>query len=268
MTNSNLTPQDLADINKAMLLFENPSLAIKLQNIIGKPIEQGIKWLPKGWKNKVNDATEAALKKAINVAIDSMNGEGNKFRGNRFHKMAVAISGGVGGAFGLPAMVVELPISTTLMLRSIADIANEEGEDLSSLSARLACVEVFALGGKSDEDDFSETGYYAVRTVLAQQMTEALRHLAQGGLRNAATNPVARLISTVASRFGIVVGEKAMATAIPLIGAAGGALINTVFIHHFQDMARGHFIIRRLERKYDPATIKAAYEDLFLQYKK
>jgi hypothetical protein len=55
------------------------------------------------------------------------------------------------------------------------------------------------------------------------------------------------------------VSEKTAAQAIPAIGAAGGALINALFIDHFQDMARGHFIVRRLERKYGKEIIKAKY---------
>jgi hypothetical protein len=51
----------------------------------------------------------------------------------------------------------------------------------------------------------------------------------------------------------------AAAQAVRAIGAVGGALINLVFIDHFQDMARGHFTVRRLERKYDGVTVKAAY---------
>jgi len=43
--------------------------------------------------------------------------------------------------------VVELPISTAMMLRSIADIAHSQGEDLEDMEARLSCLEVFALGG-------------------------------------------------------------------------------------------------------------------------
>ena len=41
-------------------------------------------------------------------------------------------------------------------------------------------------------------------------------------------------------------------------------MVNTVFISHFQDMARAHFTIRKLERKYSPETVKAAYLDLDL----
>jgi len=49
------------------------------------------------------------------------------------HKMFVATSGAVGGAFGLPALTVELPVSTITMLRSIADIARSEGEKIKSI---------------------------------------------------------------------------------------------------------------------------------------
>jgi hypothetical protein len=53
-----------------------------------------------------------------------------------------------------------------------------------------------------------------------------------------------------------------MAQAIPVIGAVGGGLVNTVFISHFQDMARGHFVIRRLERRHGSEIVLAAYKEL------
>jgi len=79
---------------------------------------------------------------------------------NTWHKLAVAASGGIGGFFGLPAVAVELPISTTIMLRSIADIARSEGEIISNTESQLACIEVFALGGSNKSDNASESGYF------------------------------------------------------------------------------------------------------------
>ena len=69
-----------------------------------------------------------------------------------------------------------------------------------------------------------------------------------------------RLITQIATRFSIPVTEKAAAQAVPIIGAAGGALINTLFIDHFQDTARGHFVVRRLERIYGKSLVRTAYE--------
>jgi hypothetical protein len=80
------------------------------------------------------------------------------------------------------------------------------------------------------------------------------------GLAEESAPALVRLIVVIAQRFSIQVSEKAAAQAVPAIGAAGGALINTVFIDHFQDMARGHFIIRRLERIYGKAAVEAAYK--------
>jgi hypothetical protein len=71
-----------------------------------------------------------------------------------------------------------------------------------------------------------------------------------------------RLITAIAARFGIVVSEKAAAQAVPVLGAAGGALINTIFIDHFQDTARGHFIVRRLERNYGQDLVRQEYDRL------
>jgi hypothetical protein len=49
---------------------------------------------------------------------------------------------------------------------------------------------------------------------------------------------------------------------IPILGAFGGASINLLFISHFQAVARGHFIVRRLERKYGGEFVKKEYEKM------
>jgi len=71
-----------------------------------------------------------------------------------------------------------------------------------------------------------------------------------------------RLITQVASRFGVVVTQKAAAQTIPVIGALGGAAVNYAFIDHFQAVARGHFTVRRLERKYGKNEVFSTYEQL------
>ena len=77
-----------------------------------------------------------------------------------------ASRGGVSGFFGFAALPIELPVTTTLMLRAIADIARHHGEDLSTLEARLACVEVFALGSPRPQGRRTDIGYYAARALI------------------------------------------------------------------------------------------------------
>ena len=175
--------------------------------------------------------------------------------------MAAAASGAAGGAFGLAALSWELPLSTTLMLRSIADIAASEGENPRHIDTKLACLTVFALGSTKDKrDNATESGYFAARAALASAVTEASTHLARKGLAKSGAPALVRLVAAIGARFGIVVSEKAAVQAIPIIGAAGGAMVNTVFIGHYQDMARGHFIVRRLEKIHGAEPVRAAYE--------
>ena len=56
--------------------------------------------------------------------------------------------------------------------------------------------------------------------------------------------------------------EKVTAQAIPVIGSAAGAVIDRIFMSHHQEMARGHFVVRRLERKYGAPLVHANYEHM------
>jgi len=251
---------DLNDLKKAKTLLENPGIAAKITNLLGTPIEKGFELLPDNWNVKVGELTQEALSKAVHAAVFTMKDSPGEGASNSWHKIAVATTGGIGGFFGLTALAVELPISTTIMLRSIADIARSEGEALSKIESKIACIEVFAFGGPSKSDDASESGYFAVRAALAQSVTKAAEYIAEKGLAEESAHAFVRLIIKIAERFSIQVSEKAAAQAIPAIGAAGGVIINTLFIDHFQDMARGHFIVRRLERKYGKEVVEATYK--------
>lgn len=257
-----LEEADWRDLKRARMLLENPGIAAKITNALGMPIEKGFRLLPRDWKEKVGEITQAALHKAVHAAANTMKDIPGEESSEMLHKIAVAATGGIGGFFGLPALAVELPVSTAIMLRSIADIARSEGECISDIDSRMACLEVFALGGTSRRDDASETGYFAVRAALAQSVTDAARHIAERGLAGKGSPALLRLVVQISERFGIQVSQKAAAQAVPAIGAAGGALINTLFIDHFQDRARGHFIVRRLERKYGTETVKTAFNSL------
>ena len=253
---------DIVDLKKAKALLENPGLAAKITHLLGSPIEKGFALLPDDWKMTVGGITRRALSKAVQAAVLTMKDVPGKTASNTWHKLAVVTTGGFGGFFGLPALAVELPVSTTIMLRSIADIARSESEPISSIASKIACVEVFALGGATMADNASESGYFAVRAALSQSVTNAAEYIARKGVTDKGAPALVRLIVQIAERFSIQVSEKAAAQAIPAIGAAGGAMINTIFIDHFQDMARGHFIVRRLERKYGRQLVEETYRTL------
>lgn len=245
--------------------LEHPSLAARLTSVIGTPIEVGFKLLPGSWYRQVQRGVDKGLRKALSAAITTLHPERDLHGHVTTHRMLAATTGAAGGFFGLPGLLVELPITTTLMLRAIASVARSEGEDLASLETRLACIQVFALGARTEDDDAADTGYYGIRLALSLSVSNAMRHIAAHGLHSEGAPLLARLAALVASRFGIAVSKKAAAQIVPVVGAAGGALINLVFMQHFTDAARAHFIIRRLERHYGEAAIEAAYQRLELE---
>ncbi|MBI3366635.1 EcsC family protein, partial [Candidatus Roizmanbacteria bacterium] len=120
---------DLRSLRKAKMLLENPSFAVKLTNLAGKPIEKGMQLLPNKWSRIVNKAVNISLNKALSIAVKSIGKNPARRSNERAHSLTAALSGGIGGAFGFSSLIIELPISTTIMLRSIADIARDEGED-------------------------------------------------------------------------------------------------------------------------------------------
>lgn len=257
-----MSKSDQDDLQYAKNLLENPGLGPKISNLLGATIEKGFELLPTKWHGTVTDVTKDALEKALDFAVYTIGNKSKLASSDLTHKLLVAVTGAGGGAFGLTAFTIELPISTTIMLRSIADIARSESEDIRAVETKLACLEVFALGGQTSTDDATETGYFAVRTALAQTVSEAAEYIAEKGMVKKGAPVLVKFINAVAARFGIVVSEKVVAQAVPLIGAAGGAAINAIFIDHFQDIARGHFIVRRLERSYGKEFIKEEYGKL------
>lgn len=252
--------KDLQDLKKAHQLLSSPSVAMKVANYIGKPLEIGLDSLPESATEKINHITQVSLNKALEAALFTMEDQKAEEASPWWHKAAATVSGGVGGFFGLAALAVELPLSTVIMLRSIMDIARSEGLSISDQETQLECLLVFALGGESKDDDAAESAYYAARIALGKAMGEALEYIAQKAVVEKGAPVLVRLIATIAERFGIQVTEKVLAQGVPVAGAIGGAGINLMFIDHFQDMARGHFVVKRLEKKYGKEVVKKHFD--------
>ncbi|KAA1014917.1 EcsC family protein [Paraburkholderia panacisoli] len=265
---SPLSELDLNALRRAKHQLESPALAMKLASIVGAPLEKLLARMPAFANAKVTDATELALRKCLSIALRTL---GRRDAGsliapdkpsNLLHKFAVATTGAAGGAFGVFALPVELPVTTTLMFRSICDIGRSEGEDLSSIETQLQCLTVLGMGGTSSEDDDAELGYFFMRGALAQAVSKASSEIATKGFSSHGSAALLRLLNAIAARFSVQVSEQIAAKSIPAIGAVLGAMVNTVFIDHFQQVAHGHFTVRRLERQYGNETIEAVYQTL------
>ena len=259
---------DLQALADAVRSLEKPSVGARIAHVVGSPIERLIGMLPARASALISTAARKAIHGALTLSLrtlatnDPLAPSKPPPAANGWHKMASAASGAVGGAFGLAALTIELPVSTTIMMRSIADVARSEGADLADRQTQLECVMVLGLGGGSSADDAAEVGYFAVREAMTRAVSAASAHLARHGLAKEGAPALVRLIAMIAEHYSVNVTEKAAAQMVPLIGAVGGAAINTIFIDHFQSVAHGHFTVRRLERQYGVAVVREHYAKL------
>lgn len=256
-----LTEAELAELRWAYKNLEHPSFAARLSDLLASPLEEAIGLLPKTLKEKVDRGAEASIGRMLSLALTTIGTTTQPVPASNFtHKFLVAGTGAVGGFFGPIAVLAELPVTTTLMLRSIGDIARSEGEDLNELQARLACFQVFALGGRTRDDERAEIGYYGLRVSLGLHFESILEF---AGAAEGVHIPAAiELIRSVAARFGVVISDSLAARLIPVAGALSAALLNLVFMQHYQDVAKGHFIVRRLERDHGMETVKSLYQQM------
>ncbi len=130
-------------------------------------------------------------------------------------------------------------VTSLAIMREIARVAQEEGEDLNQEEARASCLQVFSLTPGIDGQTRPELNYFSARLMM------------QG-------RPLAVLFTEIASRYGLSLSQKFALQAVPVLGAIGGASLNSAFLHHYRAVAKAHFTIRRLERTYGPASVQAA----------
>ena len=262
-----LTAEAMRELRQAMARLEQgPGLVPWLAGAAGTALggvgrlvagRLGALALPGGLRTAGMDGlgrlAQAALVQAFEVAVVGVrSGAGGERRiesartGGGRTRLLVAASGAAGGAAGLAGFAPDAAVTTLAIMRRIAVIAQEEGEDLRELDARRACLEVFALRagvpgevGKAGEVGEAGSGYFSTRLLL------------QGG-------PLMRLLAEVGARYGVQLGQKLAAQAIPVAGAILGAAINSGFLVEYEGLARAHFTVRRLERAYGAAAVRAA----------
>ncbi len=254
--------EDRVALERAFEALEHPSLAARTASVVGRPVAELLDLLPRRWHDAMGSAAEAAIGRALSVALSTLGNGPSAPTRDRENRLFAALSGAVGGFLGLPALVVELPLVTVLMLRSIADVARGHGEDLEAIEPRLACVTVFAIGGRSPGDTYAEIGYYEVRAALAIHFTPLAGAVSDHGGGALALPAAVNLVRGIAARFGVVLSDKAAAQLVPALGAAAGAALNYIFMRHFQDVADGHFTVRRLERRYGRDAVEAVYREI------
>lgn len=273
MSNPPIPAPDVEFLRAAARYLESPSYLMKLAEAIGQPVQ---KLAEKVVPTRVADLGKAALRRAMFLAADTVvsSPAGDEFEKayntsgwtGFWHRLAVTATGGVGGAFGLPGLALELPVTTGILFRSIAAIADDFGEDLRKPEIRLDCLSVFCYGGPGPNDEAMDATFITTRLAMNTLVREAAEFMASRSsqavaeaLARGAAPVLLRFIDRVAAQFNVAVSQKFLAQSIPVVGIATGAAINNAFAGHFNTVARYYFGIRKLERQHGQELVQAEY---------
>ncbi|SPF80991.1 EcsC family protein [Pseudoprimorskyibacter insulae] len=203
-------------------------VGMQVLNLVGGQAENLLERLPDAVKDRLESATEQALTTALRAASRSRSVVPDQ-RSWLNVAMTTAM-GAAGGAGGLPSALVELPVTTTVLLRIIQGVAADYGFDPQTEAIQKECLAVFSSAGPLAADDGADMAFLAARVTL----TGATMHAA---------------IARVAPRLAAVLGQKLAAQTLPVIGAATGAATNFAYTSYYQEIAHVHFGLLDLGRR-------------------
>jgi hypothetical protein len=245
-----LSAADLLDLQTAMRrLHASRGITVRvadmLAGLVGSAAAFGVRRmrLSTSMSGKLHGLAEVALRRAFDVAVLGMRPATSPRHG--LARLAGATSGAIGGFAGLGGFLPDAAFTTLLIMRDIAAVARAEGEDLADPDARAACLEVFAFGSPEAgaDGDPVDGGYWSARFIL------------QG-------RPLLMLFSEIGARYSLRMSEKLAVQAVPVLGALGGAVVNTIFLDYYHKLAQVHFTVRRLERFYGADLVRAQADEI------
>jgi hypothetical protein len=251
---------DLAKLARAVAILEKNSFITMLARMACRPASALVDSLPPFVGGTVMNASRNAILQCLKIALKPREPRSLLAMAGKHPVIVSGIAGALGGFAGLAGLAVELPLTTITIFQSITGIAAAEGEDISKPEVRLACLQVFALSTDGRGPALLESGYYGARSALAKSADEAASYVLRRCTSLEAGPAMVGLVSAIAPRFGLLVSQEIAATAIPIVGAATGSSLNIAFVQHFNNIARGHFAVRSLERKYGEARVREEFE--------
>lgn len=200
-------------------------VGVQLLNTLGSGAESLLERLPGPVRDNLQSGTEQALQLAMRAANRSRDAVPDQAA---WVNTAVATAMGAAGGFGgISTAVVELPATTTLLLRSIQGVARAEGFDPTAQNVQFDCIRVFSAAGPLRKDDGADLGFLATRMAV--------------------TGPALRAaIASVSPKLAAVLGQKLAAQTLPVLGSVAGATTNLVYAKYYQQIASVHFGLRRL----------------------
>ncbi len=209
-----------------------------LMNKIGGTLEGQLKLLPAGVRDQIEVATAAGLSRAMDVASV---GARAPDLGRRGPVAAAMASGAAGGFGGIVTSIAELPVTITIILHAIRQVAVAHGFDPDTPGIRAECLAVFGAGSPLSGDDGANTSFLGARLTVTGPALQSL-------------------ITSIAPRLAAALGPKLVAQSVPLLGAVAGAALNAAYITYYREIAEIRFGLLRLSERHGVDAVMVAFE--------
>lgn len=230
---------EIADLARAYRRAAGPIMS--LMQRLGSSVEDQLKHLPSSVRRQIETAIIAALTGANGLAAQVENRiDAQSAAAPRNTLIAAMVTGAAGGAGGLPTALVELPITITVFLHAIRTEARRAGFDPNEAGIRAACLQIFADASPLRDDDGMNTAFISARMAI-----------------NGAA--LQKLITTLAPRLALVMGQKLAAQSVPILGAAAGAAVNAAYLNYYREIARIRFALMHLSIAHGGEAVTAAF---------
>lgn len=210
---------------------------ISLVNRLGGSLEGQLAAVPQSVRTQIDRAVAAALERAHDLAAQ---GRHAPDLGRQGPLAAAMLSGAAGGAGGLASSLAELPVTVTVILHAIRREAVAAGYDPEDAAIRAECLRVFGAGSPLATDDGVNTAFLSARLTLTG-------------------TAVQKVISAVAPRLGLAIGQKLAAQSIPVLGAITGAALNAAFLNWYREVAAVRFALLRLAERHGVEEVAGAF---------
>lgn len=228
-------------VDAAEMYLSSRSALTSFIATLGNLVHRGLRKIPEEWQREILKKLHDTLNLTLGAATFQMNEAPGRASLDHWYTATVLVTGVGGGAFGLPSVLAELPITTGVILRSIADIGRSYGESLGDLEFRATCIEVFAFGSPFEEDDQEEAAFIAARIGATE---------------------FAEFIAKVAARYAAAMAPKIAAMSVPIVGSVLGASVNWAYINFYQSLARVLFTLLPIERRHDREQVRSCFASL------
>jgi hypothetical protein len=172
----------------ASILVGARGLMIRIVDFVGASLSQlgtraagiALQTLGTQVETKIQGIVHEALWRAYGAATAGLNPNGGREPWDWLNKAVVSASGAASGFLGLPGLAFDLPLTTGMIIRSLAEIARSHGED-----------------------DGAEIGYWSTRAALSQLAIQNLLNQAAKQFGLALTQKVsAQLVPAIGAVAG------------------------------------------------------------------